>query len=111
MDIASSLLEYGARADAESKNGFTPLHLASQEGHTDMVSLLLEHGANADCYATVSIIDSLWSCIPLLRNCNFSDSIYYGNITRLAMRILDSNLYSPSITGRTKPFLSPIILS
>jgi len=56
MDIATSLLEYGARANAESKNGFTPLHLAAQEGHTDMVSLLLENGANSNCYATVSLL-------------------------------------------------------
>lgn len=34
-----------------SQNGFTPLHLASQEGHTDMVSLLLEHKAEVNCRA------------------------------------------------------------
>lgn len=28
------------------QNGFTPLHLASQHGYTDMVSLLLESGAS-----------------------------------------------------------------
>ena len=49
MDIAASLLEYGGKTDAESKAGFTPLHLASQEGHMDMVKLLLKH--NADCNA------------------------------------------------------------
>ena len=31
-----------------SQNGFTPLHLASQEGHTDMVSLLLEHNGDVN---------------------------------------------------------------
>ena len=35
------------------QNGFTPLHLASQEGHTDMVSLLLEHKANVNSQAHV----------------------------------------------------------
>lgn len=30
MDIATTLLEYGASANAESKAGFTPLHLSSQ---------------------------------------------------------------------------------
>ena len=32
MEIATTLLEYGAKPNAESKTGITPLHLASQEG-------------------------------------------------------------------------------
>lgn len=55
MDIATTLLEYGAKADAESKAGFTPLHLSAQEGHSDMSSLLLEHQCNANAAAKVSI--------------------------------------------------------
>jgi ankyrin len=53
MDIATTLLEYGASANAESKAGFTPLHLCSQEGHTDMASLLIEHKADANHKAKV----------------------------------------------------------
>lgn len=53
MDIATTLLEYGAQANAESKAGFTPLHLSSQEGHSDMCSLLLEHQANPNHSAKV----------------------------------------------------------
>lgn len=53
MDIATTLLEYGAQADAESKAGFTPLHLSSQEGHSDMSSLLLEHQASPNHAAKV----------------------------------------------------------
>lgn len=53
MDIATTLLEYGAQADADSKAGFTPLHLSSQEGHSDMSSLLLEHNANPNYAAKV----------------------------------------------------------
>jgi ankyrin len=45
MDIATTLLEYGAQTNAESKAGFTPLHLSAQEGHTDMSTLLIEHQA------------------------------------------------------------------
>lgn len=56
MDIATTLLEYGAKADAESKAGFTPLHLSSQEGHSDMSSLLLEHHADPNQVAKVSNI-------------------------------------------------------
>ena len=46
MDIATTLLEYGAQTNAESKAGFTPLHLSAQEGHTDMSTLLIEHEAD-----------------------------------------------------------------
>ena len=48
MDIATTLLEYGAQTNAESKAGFTPLHLSAQEGHTDMSTLLIEHQADAN---------------------------------------------------------------
>jgi ankyrin len=53
MDIATTLLEYGAKANAESKAGFTPLHLCSQEGHTDMATLLIEHKADPNHRAKV----------------------------------------------------------
>lgn len=56
MDIATTLLEYGGKANAESKAGFTPLHLSTQEGHTDMTSLLIEHQANVDHQAKVSYL-------------------------------------------------------
>lgn len=54
MDIATTLLEYGAKANAESKAGFTPLHLGAQEGHTDMSTLLIEHKADTNHKAKVT---------------------------------------------------------
>lgn len=54
MQIAATLLGYGADADAVTKQGVTPLHLASQEGHADMVTLLLEKGANI--YAATKVL-------------------------------------------------------
>lgn len=53
MDIANTLLEYGARPNAESKAGFTPLHLSAQEGHADMSALLIEHQADTNQKAKV----------------------------------------------------------
>lgn len=46
MHIASTLLSYGAETNSVTKQGVTPLHLASQEGHTDLVTLLLDKGAS-----------------------------------------------------------------
>lgn len=54
MQIASTLLGYGAETDTVTKQGVTPLHLASQEGHSDMVTLLLEKGANI--YASTKVL-------------------------------------------------------
>ena len=51
------LLEYGARADVESKAGFTPLHLAAQEGHVDMTNLLLEHKCDINYSSKVKYIE------------------------------------------------------
>ncbi|NWT31368.1 ANK1 protein, partial [Cardinalis cardinalis] len=48
MEVAGSLLQYGASANAESMQGVTPLHLAAQEGHADMVALLFSKQANGN---------------------------------------------------------------
>lgn len=48
MEIATTLLQYGAETSIQTKQGVTPLHLASQEGHSDMAALLLEKGANVN---------------------------------------------------------------
>lgn len=48
MEIATTLLQYGAETNILTKQGVTPLHLASQEGHSDMAALLLEKGANVN---------------------------------------------------------------
>lgn len=54
MDIATTLLEYGADANAVTRQGIAPVHLASQEGHVDMVSLLLTRNANVNLSNKVS---------------------------------------------------------
>lgn len=48
LEVANSLLQYGANANSESLQGITPLHLASQEGQPDMVALLISKQANVN---------------------------------------------------------------
>ena len=43
---ARCLIESGADVNARQSGGYTPLHQASALGHVEMVSLLLESGAN-----------------------------------------------------------------
>lgn len=46
MEIGTTLLEYGADANAVTRQGISPIHLAAQEGSVDLVSLLLAKNAN-----------------------------------------------------------------
>ncbi|XP_016399448.1 ankyrin-2-like [Sinocyclocheilus rhinocerous] len=48
MEIATTLLQYGAETNIQTKQGVMPLHLASQEGHSEMAALLLQRGANVN---------------------------------------------------------------
>lgn len=54
MEIATTLLQYGAETNILTKQGVTPLHLASQEGHSEMAALLLEKGAHINVSTKVS---------------------------------------------------------
>ena len=57
------LLERGLDVDMELRDhgeGHTALHVAAYHAHVDVVSLLLQHGAN------VGVIDKTWSTPPLV---------------------------------------------
>ena len=43
---ARILIENGATVNAQSEHGFTPLYMAAQENHEDIVCLLLQSGAD-----------------------------------------------------------------
>ncbi|KAK5656904.1 hypothetical protein OQA88_4455 [Cercophora sp. LCS_1] len=51
LDRARHLLVSGANVDAQSKSGMAPLHIAAFYGRTDIVDLLLKHGADIDAIA------------------------------------------------------------
>uniref|UniRef100_A0A3Q3AWA1 Uncharacterized protein n=1 Tax=Kryptolebias marmoratus TaxID=37003 RepID=A0A3Q3AWA1_KRYMA len=59
MDIATVLLQYSADTNILTKQGVTPLHLASQEGHTDMAALLISKGAQINVPTKVTMSPNL----------------------------------------------------
>lgn len=83
MDIATTLLEYGAKANAESKAGFTPLHLSAQEGHTDMSTLLIEHKADTNHKAKVDKKET---------RCNFQLTFIYKILRYIYFYTLQNGL-------------------
>lgn len=46
--IINTLLDCGAKLEAQTRNQDTPLLLAVQSDHVEVVIVLLEHGANID---------------------------------------------------------------
>lgn len=73
MDIAVTLLDYGAKANAESKAGFTPLHLSSQEGNVEMTTLLLNHNADPNYKSKVINTVLVKSWLPFKRKMYFTE--------------------------------------
>ena len=47
MDVARLLIEAGAAIDKARDNGRSPLLMASQDGHVEVVKTLLDSGADA----------------------------------------------------------------
>lgn len=58
MEIATTLLEYGADTNAVTRQGISPLHLAAQEGNVDMVTLLLARDASINMVNKVRMFSS-----------------------------------------------------
>ena len=45
-------MHFGANIDIQEKTGWTPLMIASKNGHAGIASLLVQHGANLDLQET-----------------------------------------------------------
>lgn len=54
-ETAEVLLRAGISRDARTKVDRTPLHVASQEGHLDIVELLIRNGADIEAKDMVSV--------------------------------------------------------
>jgi len=50
-EVIRQLLEHGAAVEVQNEIGLRPLQIAAWEGKASTVRLLLEHGAQIDCYA------------------------------------------------------------
>lgn len=63
------LVKHGASVNMQSQNGFTPLYMAAQENHDNVVKFLLSKGANQslatevcelrDCFSLAVLIEAL----------------------------------------------------
>lgn len=56
VEIVNILIQYGAAVNIQSQNGFTPLYMAAQENHDQVVKLLLGNGANQSLATEVNIV-------------------------------------------------------
>jgi ankyrin len=54
--VVKLLVANGAAVNVQSQNGFTPLYMAAQENHDNVVRFLLANGANQSLATEVSSI-------------------------------------------------------
>lgn len=54
-DVVRLLISFRASVNVQSQNGFTPLYMAAQENHDDVVKYLLANGANQSLATEVKI--------------------------------------------------------
>ena len=55
LSVVAALLRHGAEVDRKNSLGDTALHWASDAGNTELVRLLLESGADADCVGSAGV--------------------------------------------------------
>ena len=60
VDSVVLLLQNGAKPDSLTSDLYTPLHIASKEGHRVVAEALVEHGANQSLQTKVSGRGLVW---------------------------------------------------
>jgi len=61
--------------DQATKNGATPLTIASSYGHTKTVELLLQHGATVDQADNHNKTPLYWACVGHHRDGKYTDTV------------------------------------
>jgi len=84
----SGLLKRGANPDAEQFGGLTPLMIAAEKGHEEIVNLLIEYGANVHA-RTVTTRLTNEGPNALMRAC---DGGHYAIVSRLIAAGSDVNV-------------------
>ncbi len=59
IDIVNLLLKSNSFVDNETKDGYSSLHIAAKEGHEEIASLLIDHGANLNLFTKVKFYFSI----------------------------------------------------
>jgi ankyrin repeat protein len=58
-DVVKLLVKHGASVNMQSQNGFTPLYMAAQENHDNVVKFLLSKGANQSLATEVCELEDI----------------------------------------------------
>ncbi|PAA94850.1 hypothetical protein BOX15_Mlig019356g1 [Macrostomum lignano] len=93
--VARTLLENDSPTDPVDKSNVTPLFLACQGGHVDMVRLLLRRGARVATRIKYSNPDS-----PL-HNCNCLDAAIDNGHKKVALTLLSSSQWKEALRNET----------
>jgi len=95
-EIVNILIQYGAAVNIQSQNGFTPLYMAAQENHDQVVKLLLGNGANQSLATEVRsiskcIVDRIH--IILIHMLKFHPSFRNRLLSLLFSPLLNNSLF------------------
>uniref|UniRef100_A0A1I8J8D5 ANK_REP_REGION domain-containing protein n=1 Tax=Macrostomum lignano TaxID=282301 RepID=A0A1I8J8D5_9PLAT len=93
--VAQVLLDNDSPIDPADKSNVTPLFLACQGGHLEMVDLLLQIGARVDNRIKHSSVNS-----PL-HNCNCLDAAIDNGHKKVAMTLINSDQWKEALRNET----------
>ena len=80
-------VDINCRGQNKANLGWTPLHLATYFGHTDVVTILLEVLLGPSHLVNIRIMYGLRTC-PMFK---CSPSIFYGTVTTVFWRLTTGN--------------------